>query len=353
MGPSRRFLLGAIAATVVGATAVVVVAVRKENTTVPRVSAQAPSATPSPTPFPADQSTPGAVTTKRTAAILSSPTTDASVVSRLRPGVLLPVGAQREGYFSVLTPCEIHGWVAAADVEVHPRTAGVPRSLREATIVVDPGHGGVLTGAVGPSGLPEKEPNADIARRLEAKLEGSRVFVTMSGDFNAGLEYRAAIADALRSHVFISIHNNAEPDVTSDRPGTETYYQYRSVASKRLAGLLYEEVVRAVEPFDADWVADRDAGAKYRLNDQGIDYYGLLRRAEVTTVLVEGLFVSNASEEALLRRPEVREAIAAGLATGLRRFFETDDPGTGYVEPYPREPGPSGRLPTRCTDPAA
>jgi N-acetylmuramoyl-L-alanine amidase len=267
--------------------------------------------------------------------------------------VLLPIAGQREGYFSVLTPCEVRGWVAAADVDVHPRATGVPRSLREATIVVDPGHGGVLTGAIGPSGLPEKEPNADIARRLAANLEGSRVFMTMSGDFNAGLEYRAAIADALSSHVFVSIHNNAEPDVRSEKPGTEIYYQYRSEASKRLAGLLYEEVVGALEPFDADWVADRDAGAKYRLNDQGIDYYGLLRRAEVPAVLVEALFVSNGSEEALLRRPEVREAIAEALASGLKRFFESRDPGSGFVEPYPREPGPSGRLPTECTDPVA
>jgi hypothetical protein len=98
-------------------------------------------------------------------------------------------------------------------------------------------------------------------------------------------------------------------------------------------------------------VADRDAGAKYRLNTQGIDYYGLLRRTEATSVLVEGLFVSNRPEEALLRRPEVREAIAGAIASGLRRYFETDDPGSGYVEPYPRDPGPSGRVPSACKDP--
>ncbi|MGH2758766.1 MAG: N-acetylmuramoyl-L-alanine amidase family protein, partial [Actinomycetota bacterium] len=262
-----------------------------------------------------------------------------------------PIADEREGFFSVLTPCEIRGWIASADVDVHPRAAGDPRSLRDPTIVIDPGHGGGLTGAVGPSGLAEKEPNADIARRLASRLEGSRVFLTLSGDFDAGLEYRAAIADALRSHVFLSIHNNAEPDGTSERPGTETYYQHGSPSSKRLAGLLYEEVVRAVEPFGAAWVADSDAGAKYRLNDERIDYYGLLRRAEVPTVLVEVLFVSNGPEEALLGRPDVREAVAAALASGLKRFFETADPGSGFVEPYAREPGPSGRLPAGCTDP--
>ena len=300
-----------------------------------------------------DPDTLGVATTTRAAAIRSAPSTDATTIGELRADVMLPVNEQQEGFFAVLTPCEVRGWIAAADVRVHPRAQGVPRTLRDATIVIDPGHGGQLPGAVGPTGLPEKEPNADIARRLVTRLGGSRVFLTLSGDFTAGLAYRAAIADGLGAHAFVSIHNNAEPDGAAATPGTETYYQYRSPGSKRLAGLLYEEVVRAVEPFDAEWVADRDAGAKYRLNAQGIDYYGLLRRTQATSVLVEALFVSNGPEEALLRRPEVREAIAGAMASGLRRYFETDDPGSGYVEPYPRDPGPSGRVPSACKDPTS
>lgn len=282
----------------------------------------------------------------------SAPRTDAPVVTTLREGIVLPVTERREAFLRVLSPCEIAGWVAASAVELHERGAGTPRRLSEATIVIDPGHGGQLSGAVGPTGLVEAEPNGDIAQRLVGKLDGARVFSSRSDNITAGLGYRTALANGLGAHALISIHNNAEPDGPSDRPGTETYYQSASAPSKRLAGLLYEEVFRALSTFEATWMADRDAGAKYRLSSSGGDYYALLRGARVPAVIVEALFVANASEESLLRRPEVREAIAEALARGIRRFFESSDPGSGFIEPYPREPGPSGRLPSTCNDPA-
>jgi N-acetylmuramoyl-L-alanine amidase len=262
------------------------------------------------------------------------------------------VTEQSEGFLAVLTPCEIRGWVASADVTAHARATGSPQSLREATILIDPGHGGRLDGAVGPSGLPEKDPNSDIAARLASKLEGSRVFVTHDPDVTAGLTFRSALANSLGADVVVSVHNNADPDGPSERPGSETYYQYRSPASKRLAGLVYEELVRALAGFQASWVADRDAGAKYRLNATGGDYYALLRGSRVPTIIVEALFVSNASEETLLRNPDVTDAIASAIGAGIDRYFTTNDPGSGFVVPYPREPGPAGRLPAICNDPA-
>lgn len=178
------------------------------------------------------------------------------------------------------------------------------------------------------------------------------MFVTHDPDVTAGLAFRTALANALGAHALVSVHNNADPDGPSSKPGTETYYQYRSPASKRLAGLVYEELVRALVNFEASWVADRDAGAKYRLNSIGTDYYALLRGSDVPTIIVEALFVSNESEEQLLRNPDVTDAIAVAVGAGVTRYFETDDPGSGFVVPYPREPGPSGRLPAICNDPA-
>ncbi len=292
------------------------------------------------------------MTTKGPTHIRSAPGVDAPITTTLRAGIVLPVTARRDGFLSVLSPCEVTGWVAASEVELHRRATGTPRRLSESTIVIDAGHGGRLDGATGPTGLREKDPNADIAQRLLGKLDGARVFTSRSDDITAGLGYRTTLANAVGAHAMVSIHNNADPDGPSERPGTETYYQSASASSKRLAGLLYEEVFRAASGFDASWVADRDAGAKDRLSASGGDYYALLRQARVPAVIVEALFVSNASEEALLRRPEVADAIAAALAKGIRRFIETDDPGSGFVQPYPREPGPSGRLPSTCDDPA-
>src|SRR5919108_540400 len=96
---------------------------------------------------------------------------------------------------------------------------------------------------------------------------------------------------------------------------------------------------------------NNQATAKNRLKSGGADYYALLRGSRVPAVIVESLFVSNRPEEELLRRPDVLDAIAGAVAAALKRFFETEDPGSGFVVPYPREPGPSGRLPATCNDP--
>ena len=344
-----QILAGAFAAMLV-VVAIAVYVARSEPTVAPTTTTPTtPSPSPSPAPVAIDA---GAVTTKTVTVLRAEPRLEAREIGRLRPGILLPVMGQAGGFLAVLTPCEARGWVSPADVVAHARAVATPRSLTEATIVIDPGHGGQLDGAVGPTGLREKDPNAEIATRLAAKLENTRVFVTHAGDVTAGLGYRAAIANALGANILVSVHNNSDPDGPSSRPGTETYYQYRSAASKRLAGLIYEELVPVLDRYNALWVADRDAGAKYRLNSRGSDYYALLRGTHVPAVIVESLFVSNASEEALLRRADVADAIANGIAAGIDRYFTTEDPGSGFVVPYPREPGPSGTLPAICNDPA-
>ena len=131
--------------------------------------------------------------------------------------------------------------------------------------------------------------------------------------------------------------------------------QYRYPASKRLAGLLYEEVlaVFAGRP-GITWHANVDAGAKYRLNGSGGDYYGILRRTNgVTGVLSEALFLSaHPSEAELLARDDVQQAQADAIARAVRRFMLGDDPGSGFNDPIPREtPAGPGGGGADCVDP--
>ncbi len=348
--PRAQMLAGALAAILV-VVAVAVYIARSEPSVAPTPTATpSPASTGSPAPDTVDA---GAVTTKAATVVRAEPRAEAEEIGRLRSGIILPVTRRQEGFYAVLTPCEARGWVASADVVAHERARGPAQSLSEATIVIDPGHGGQLDGAVGPTGLAEKDPNTDIAYRLAAKLEDApRVFVTHPSDVTAGLGFRTTLANQLNADVFISVHNNADPDGPSTRPGSETYYQYRSPASKRLAGLVYEELLPALQRFGASWVSDTDAGAKYRLSSRGNDYYAILRGSMRPSIIVEAMFVSNASEEALLRNPEVTDVIANAIFVGIARYFDTDDPGSGFLVPYPREPGPTGRLPDICNDPA-
>jgi N-acetylmuramoyl-L-alanine amidase len=164
---------------------------------------------------------------------------------------------------------------------------------------------------------------------------------------------RTDIVQALHPRAFVSVHHNAEPDGPFPRPGTETYYQIASPASKRLAGLVYEEVVKALSAYQVSWTADTDAGAKYRLNAGGDDYYAVLRRSHGTpSALAELAFVSNPPEEALIGRADVQQAEGEAVARGIRRFLTTKDPGSGYTVPYPRTtPAGGGGGPTGCVDP--
>jgi N-acetylmuramoyl-L-alanine amidase len=258
-------------------------------------------------------------------------------------GFALPVDGRDAGGWVVQTPCGKRATLAA----------GTP--LAPPTVILDPGHGGGETGAVGPNRLRESVLNMAVTTEARAALQaaGVNVVLTRPGDDRVVLTTRSQLVHKLHPAAFVSVHHNSDPDSPRDTPGTETYYQYRSATSKRLAGLVYEEVVRALSAYQVAWVGDTDAGAKYRLNDRGGDYYHLLREtAGVTSVLAELAFVSNPAEADLLARPDVQRVEGQAVARGILRYLRTRDPGSGYVTPYPRATPTSGGGAEGCVDPA-
>ncbi len=264
--------------------------------------------------------------TPTTRAIPATPAVGPGAVVSPR-GVVLPVisGFDPEGW-TVRTPC---GEMVSL-TEVRP--------VSKVQIVLDPGHGGSDPGARSPGNLAESRVNLEVSRYAQAALEeaGVSVLLTRTGDYDLELAPRAEIARALQPLAFVSVHHNAEPDGPWPRPGSETYYQMASPDSKRLAGLIYEEVVKALSQYEVPWVADRDAGAKYRPGTRG-DYYAMLRMpGSVVSVLAELAFISNPAEAELLARPDVQRVEGQALARGILRYLTTNDPGSGFVEPYPR-----------------
>ncbi|HEV8299023.1 MAG TPA: N-acetylmuramoyl-L-alanine amidase [Acidimicrobiales bacterium] len=260
-------------------------------------------------------------------------------------GVTAAVSAVRaDGSIVVVSPC-------GRDVAVRGATP-----IRGAHVVLDPGHGGSESGAVGPGGLKESELNLAVAQETKRILEAAGVAVVLSrtADYRITLASRARIATALGAAAFVSIHHNAGPDHQQGVPGTEVYYQAADErASKRLAGLVHEEVVAALSPYALSWSAFRDAGVKIRVNQQGEDYYGILRStAGVPSALAELAYVTNAPEEVLLKTAAFRTVEAQAVARGIVRFLTTDDPGSGFVGPSDRtEPAGPGGGSQGCVDP--
>lgn len=288
-------------------------------------------------PAPAPTAPPAPVVT-----LPPPPAGEAKVVVSPR-GVVVPVVGVEGSAFRVTTPC---GATAVLG-------GGTP--ITGAAVVLDPGHGGDEPGAIGPNGLTEDVLNLAVAGHAKAALEraGISVVLTRTGDDRLPLNARARVDKALQPRAFVTVHHNAEPDGPFPRPGAETYYQTASADSKRLAGLLYEEIVRALSAYQVPWVADTDAGAKYRRNDRGDDYYGILRLTQGTPAsLAELGFISNGPEADLYARPDVQQVEGEAVARAIVRYLTTQDPGSGFTEPYPRSsPAGGGGGSRNCVDP--
>ena len=291
-------------------------------------------------------STPTSTTTEppRPAIAWPAPAPDgtARVVTTSNGVVMAVLSDAGDGRFVARSPCGKEVTVSG-------------RPLRGAAVVLDPGHGGGEPGAVGPAGTREKDVNLAIALETKRQLEdlGATVVLTRTGDYRITLASRAAIAKALEPALFLSIHHNAAPDEQRPTPGAETYYQIASADSKRAAGLIYEEIVLAFSPYKISWAAVADAGAKYRPDASGGDYYGVLRRTAGTpAVLSEAAFISNPPEEALLVDPTFQAVEAGAFTRAIVRFVTTSDPGSGFVVPIPRSsPAGSGGGSQGCVDP--
>ena len=147
----------------------------------------------------------------------------------------------------------------------------------------------------------------------------------------AGLFYRSYLANAANAHAMVAIHNNAGWEVRLESPGSDVYYQSQVPDSRRFARIMVEELQRSFAPFEADWVGALETGAKSRLSPRegNPQYYGILRRSEMPTVIAEGVYIANQSEADLLETAEFRQAYADAVYRALVRFLTTDDVGGG------------------------
>jgi N-acetylmuramoyl-L-alanine amidase len=218
--------------------------------------------------------------------------------------------------------------------------------------VVDPGHGGDQEGALSPDGLREKDLTLAIARRTVQKLKklGAKVVLTRTGDLAVPLANRAAIANALRADLFVSIHMNSMPSAEQRRhsSGIETYFlsadatdaSATAVAARenadRIAG---EPLADPEDPVsgilsDLEDQATLDGSSRlaYAVHDRLVSALGaedrgvkqapfyVLAGARMPAVLLEVGFISHPSESARLRDAAYQERIAQAIADGVAAF---------------------------------
>ena len=154
------------------------------------------------------------------------------------------------------------------------------------------------------------------------------------GDYELGLAYRSHIANTAGADVFVSIHNNTVPTADPEGPGSEVFYAFSVDGSDRLASLIHQELLLGFEAFEADWKGGLIRGARTRIDPEtDTDYYGILRRAAMPAVIVEGVYISEPDEEALLRTTEFRQAYAEAVYRGIVRFLITEEFGEKVNDP--------------------
>lgn len=276
------------------------------------------------------------------------PEVDAKVV--VSPaGIVLPVLGRDGGGWVVSTPCGREARLPA----------GSATAIRHATVVIDPGHGGYDPGAMGHNGLRESALNLAVAEHAKALLEqhGVSVVLTRSGDHGMNLANRARLALSLEAKAFVSVHHNAAATARSLVPGSEAFHQVGSEDSRRLAGLVHEEIVGALTHYPVSWV-NTGAGVTWRTRANGEDYYAMVRQPKgIPATLAELAYIDNPAEADLLARADVQQVEGEAVARGILRFLTTGDPGSGFVEgglmpPRPRTGRGGGGGDDPCDDPA-
>jgi N-acetylmuramoyl-L-alanine amidase len=227
------------------------------------------------------------------------------------------------------------------------RRPSPPRPLP--VIVIDPGHGGVDPGAIGPDGIYEKDIVLATAWRLAWLLAASgrfRVVLTRSGDSFVPLSERVALARAVKADLFLSLHADALPD-TAMR-GLSVFTLASAASDREAAALAASEnrdvagvaarrrpsLVRSVL-FDLARQQTQNAsrlfahdilgalGREVALLDHPIrsaDFL-VLTAPDIPSVLVELGCLSNPREERLLRQEAYRQKLARGLARAIAEYF--------------------------------
>jgi N-acetylmuramoyl-L-alanine amidase len=223
--------------------------------------------------------------------------------------------------------------------------------LKISRIVIDAGHGGHDTGTIGPHGLLEKDLCLDVALRLgrliEDKLPGADVIYTRKDDTFIPLEDRTAIANQAKADLFISIHANASHDHAAR--GVETYYLNFATSEESMDVATRENALSQESMHDLqdlikkiarndkieeskEFAGDIQDALSQRMQvvsrsekNRGVKKapFIVLIGANMPSVLSEISFVSNPSDEKLLRKGDQRQRIADGLFRGISTYLES------------------------------
>jgi N-acetylmuramoyl-L-alanine amidase len=238
-------------------------------------------------------------------------------------------------------------------VGVRPGPGQVPNEQvrRIQTMVIDPGHGGMETGAKGKFGNLEKDITLAISLKLKAIIErnmGFEVVLTRDKDVDVSVENRSAIANNRKAGLFISIHANGA--VQRKAAGSETFFLSLNATDEETRRLAYLEnnssaLQSHIDPSTDDdlmmilWdmaqtayikqssqlaeLVQGELDALLGTRNRGIKQapFKILTGVACPAILVEAAFISNPDEEQKLASDDFQAKVAEAIYRGLSRYL--------------------------------
>ncbi len=238
----------------------------------------------------------------------------------------------------------------------HPARLSIDRLV---TVAIDAGHGGEDPGAIGASGLREKEVTLAIARRLKSLVDaqpGMRAVLVRDGDYFVPLHERVNKARKLHADLFVSIH--ADAFVKPHARGSSVYALSAKGATSAAARWLAKKENEAdllggvsldvADPYLKQTLLDLSQDGNIRhsvklgqavlarlgelntLHKPHVEQAGfaVLKAPDIPSILVETAFLSNPGEEKKLRQSSYQQKMAEAIFAGIREYFAAHPPQT-------------------------
>jgi N-acetylmuramoyl-L-alanine amidase len=185
-----------------------------------------------------------------------------------------------------------------------PRPRGsVPKG--KLLVIIDPGHGGKDSGAVGIGGIQEKNIILPIGKRVAEILQqnGVQAVMTRDSDYFVSLPGRVQMAERANADAFVSIHANSAGASRPEVSGLETYHYNNGLT---LARIVHNRILQSLN------VRDRKV-RKAR--------FYVLRKSSMPSILVETGFVTGQEDAAKLRTSAYQNQMAEAIAQGILQYL--------------------------------
>ncbi|BAF69875.1 N-acetylmuramoyl-L-alanine amidase family protein [Nitratiruptor sp. SB155-2] len=230
----------------------------------------------------------------------------------------------------------------------------IPQVIKNSsyTIVIDPGHGGKDSGAIGYKRKKEKDIVLSIAKKVYKSLKnaGYKVYLTRRGDYFISLRNRTKFANKVHANLFISIHANAAPKRSRylTMHGLETFYlsPARSSRAKRIAALENRVDMQGMNYYSKNVYLDflnrektilsnklaidiqknilYHLRKRYKVKDGGVrpGPFWVLVGAQMPSILIEVGYITNPTEAMRLSNPIYQKLIAKGVVEGVESYLK-------------------------------